>query len=67
LSTIEHADRIIYLEKGIKIAEGNKEELLKTCEPFRRMWEALYHTEKFHLEEELLAASRSEELDVCPN
>lgn len=46
LSTIEHADKIIYLERGTKIAEGTKEELLQSCEPFRRMWEALYHTEK---------------------
>lgn len=46
LATIEHADRIIYLERGEKIAEGTREELLKTCEPFRHMWEALYHTEK---------------------
>lgn len=51
LSTIEHADKIIYLERGVKIAEGNKEELLKTCDPFRRMWEALYHTEKYQREE----------------
>lgn len=43
LSTIEHADKIIYLDRGEKIAEGSKDELLKTCEPFRRMWEALYH------------------------
>ncbi len=46
LATIEHADRIIYLERGQKVAEGNREELLQTCEPFRQMWEALYHTEK---------------------
>lgn len=52
LSTIEHADKIIYLDRGVKIAEGNKEELLKNCEPFRRMWEALYHTEKFQREEQ---------------
>jgi len=52
LSTIEHADKIIYLERGVKVAEGNKEELLKNCEPFRRMWEALYHTEKFQREEQ---------------
>lgn len=42
LSTIEHADKIIYLDRGEKIAEGSREELLNTCEPFRRMWEALY-------------------------
>lgn len=46
LGTIEHADRIIYLDRGEKIAEGTKEELLKTCEPFRQMWEILHHTEK---------------------
>lgn len=60
LSTIEHADKIIYLEKGMKVAEGPKDELLKTCDPFRRMWEALYHTEKFQREEEAnLALSES--------
>ncbi len=46
LGTIEHADRIIYLDRGEKIAEGSKEELLKTCEPFRHMWEILHHHEK---------------------
>lgn len=47
LPTIEHADRIIYLERGQKIAEGTKAELLQTCPSFRLMWEALYQTEKF--------------------
>lgn len=46
LGTIEHADRIIYLDRGEKIAEGSKDELLKTCEPFRHMWEILHHHEK---------------------
>ncbi|MGE5196030.1 MAG: ABC transporter ATP-binding protein [Anaerolineae bacterium] len=46
LATIEHSDKIIYLEKGEKIAEGTKNELLQICEPFRLMWEMLYHTEK---------------------
>lgn len=46
LTTIEHADRILYLERGVKIAEGTKQELLETCEPFRLMWEAHYRTEK---------------------
>lgn len=41
-STIEHADKIIYLEHGEKIAEGDKETLLKTCPNFRRMWEMMY-------------------------
>lgn len=50
LATIEHADTIIYLEKGAKIAEGSRDELLQTCEEFRLMWEALYRTEKRSVE-----------------
>jgi ABC-type multidrug transport system fused ATPase/permease subunit len=46
LATIEHADRIIYLERGEKIAEGSKDELLRTCEPFRLTWETLYRTQE---------------------
>lgn len=46
LGTIEHADRIIYLENGEKIAEGSREELLETCPAFRMMWEILYRTER---------------------
>jgi len=42
LATIEHADRIIYLEHGKKIAEGTREELLESCTPFRLMWEAMF-------------------------
>lgn len=42
LSTIEHANRVIFLEKGRKIAEGTHEELLRTCKPFKVMWET-YH------------------------
>jgi ABC-type multidrug transport system fused ATPase/permease subunit len=39
LSTIEHADKIIFLEKGELIAEGTKDELLRSCPQFRLMWE----------------------------
>lgn len=42
LSTIEDADRIIYIEQGVKIAEGTKDELLDRCEGFRTMWN-LFH------------------------
>lgn len=48
LSTIEHADKIIYVEKGQKVAEGTKEELLISCEGFKRMWEMMHHQEKAH-------------------
>lgn len=41
LSTIEHVDKIIYLEKGQKVAEGSKDELLKSCPGFRLMWEMM--------------------------
>lgn len=46
LGTIEHADKIIYLENGRKIAEGSKDELLQDCEQFKQMWEALYRTQR---------------------
>lgn len=39
LSTLEHVDRILYLENGEKIAEGTKEELCRSCPEFSRMWE----------------------------
>lgn len=41
LSTIEDADKIIYLEKGEKVAEGNRDELLATCPGFKTMWEMM--------------------------
>lgn len=41
LTTIEDADKIVFLDQGEKIAEGTKEELLKTCPGFRAMYEAL--------------------------
>ncbi len=38
LSTVEHADKIIFIERGVKIAEGSKEELLQSCPAFKQMW-----------------------------
>lgn len=42
LSTIEDADLIIFLDKGQKIAEGTKDELLLCCPPFKKMWDLLH-------------------------
>ncbi len=41
LSTIEDADKIIYLEKGVKIAEGTRQELLANCPGFKAMWDMM--------------------------
>jgi ABC-type multidrug transport system fused ATPase/permease subunit len=38
LTTIEDADRIIYLEDGVKVQEGTREELLANCPAFAHMW-----------------------------
>lgn len=46
LSTIEYADRIIYLENGRKTAEGTKEELLTSCQPFRLLWETHFRSQQ---------------------
>jgi len=43
LSTIEYVDKIIYLEKGRKVAEGTKDELLKSCPGFKAMWDLMMH------------------------
>jgi len=45
-STIEHADKIIYLEKGRKVAEGDKQTLLQTCPNFRLMWEMMQSSQE---------------------
>jgi len=41
LSTVEDADKIIYLSHGEKVAEGTREELIKTCPPFKLMWDMM--------------------------
>lgn len=44
LTTIEDADKIIYMEKGKKIAEGTKDDLLVNCSGFRQMWEVMHES-----------------------
>lgn len=41
LSTIEYVDRIIFIENGTKIAEGTREEVLRTCPAFKRMYDMM--------------------------
>jgi len=49
LSTVEDADKIIYLNHGEKVAEGTRQELIKTCPPFKLMWDMLNRSqEKTH-------------------
>jgi len=38
LSTIKNADKIVVVKKGKIVAEGRQEELLKSCELYRKMW-----------------------------
>ena len=38
LSTVIHADRILYMEDGKILAEGSHEELLKNCEAYRLLY-----------------------------
>jgi len=42
-STIEDADRIIYLEHGQIVAIGPKDQLLQTCQGFKEMWEMMHN------------------------
>jgi len=46
LSTIEDADKIVFIDDGIKIAEGTKDELLKSCPQFQLMWKTMHRSGK---------------------
>lgn len=49
LSTIENADKIIFIDQGRKIAEGTKEQLLKTSSEFRMMWNTFINKQPEHV------------------
>lgn len=53
-STIEHADKIIFLEKGEVKALGTKDELLASCDSFKQMWKLNYHLDENLQEMELV-------------
>ena len=40
LSTVINADRILFIEDGRVLEEGNHTELLERCEPYRKLYEA---------------------------
>lgn len=42
LSTVQDADKIVYLDQGRVVACGTKDELLQTCPDFRLMWEMMH-------------------------
>lgn len=62
LSTVEDADKIIYIDHGIKIAEGTKSELLQSCAGFKQMWDMM-HGQKRKDEEESTKKSGQRSVD----
>lgn len=51
LTTIEGADKIVYIEHGVKKGEGTKEELLASCPGFRLMWATMNFKENTFVHE----------------
>ena len=40
LSTIKNCDRILFLDDGVVVADGTHEELLKTCDKYKELYDA---------------------------
>ena len=40
LRTVTKADKIVVMKDGRIVGQGKHEELLESCEPYRRLWEA---------------------------
>lgn len=55
LTTIEDADKIIYMEEGEVTAEGTKDELLVSCIGFRQMWDMMHQGQRKAREPEMSA------------
>ena len=45
-SSIRHADQIIVMDDGRAVGKGTHEELLKSCQVYREIYETQYQNEK---------------------
>lgn len=52
LSTIEHADLIIFIDQGRILGQGTPKELYRQCAPFKQMWDLHFQNHK-HYDEPL--------------
>lgn len=60
LSTIEDADKIIYMEYGSVVAQGTRDELYENCTGFRAMWDMMFKREKEEKQEDTVLIAAAE-------